>query len=39
MAEYQNLFTAVQVTGPVHYGVELHNATVERSGKPFRAAW
>jgi len=22
MAEYQNLFTAVQVTGPLHHGVE-----------------
>jgi photosynthetic reaction center M subunit len=35
MAEYQNLFTAVQVAGPVHHGTELHNAASERSGEPF----
>ena len=35
MADYQNLFTAVQVAGPVHHGTELHDSTVERSGKPF----
>ena len=35
MAEYQNLFTAVQVTGPLHHGVEQKNAMSERSGEPF----
>jgi photosynthetic reaction center M subunit len=35
MADYQNLFTAVQVAGPVHHGTELHDSTVERTGKPF----
>ena len=35
MADYQNLFTAVQVSGPVHHGTELHNAASTRVGQPF----
>jgi photosynthetic reaction center M subunit len=35
MAEYQNLFTRVQVRGPGHEGVEATERTFARSGKPF----
>ena len=35
MADYQNLFTTVQVAGPVHHGVELHDSLSPRTGKPF----
>ena len=35
MAEYQNLFTAVQVTGPLHDGVPQDKPALSRSGKPF----
>jgi len=35
MAEYQNLFTAVQVTGPLHHGVEQKNALSPRTGEPW----
>ena len=35
MAEYQNLFTAVQPTGPLHDGVELPRDDWKRTGQPF----
>ena len=35
MAEYQNLFTAVQATGPLGDGVPLPRGDWRRSGKPF----
>ncbi len=35
MAEYQNLFTAVQAVGPLHDGVALPREDWKRSGKPF----
>ena len=35
MADYQNLFTAVQVTGPLHDGVAQHKPALSRSGTPF----
>ncbi|MGL4576651.1 MAG: photosynthetic reaction center subunit M, partial [Burkholderiaceae bacterium] len=34
MAEYQNLFTAVRVDGPVHHGVPLGHGNSPRSGSP-----
>jgi len=35
MAEYQNLFTTVQATGPLHDGVALPAEDSKREGKPF----
>jgi photosynthetic reaction center M subunit len=35
MAEYQNLFTTVQATGPLHEGVPLPAEDWKRTGKPF----
>ena len=35
MAEYQNLFTRVQVRGPVYAGVPVTGTSWTRSGKPF----
>ena len=35
MAEYQNIFTVVQATGPVQHGVELGHGNSPGSGKPF----
>ena len=35
MAEYQNLFTAVQVTGPLHDGIAQHKPALSRTGTPF----
>ena len=35
MAEYQNLFTQVQPTGPVSEGVPLPKGDWERTGVPF----
>jgi photosynthetic reaction center M subunit len=35
MADYQNLFTAVQVTGPLHDGIAQHKPALSRSGTPF----
>jgi photosynthetic reaction center M subunit len=35
MADYQNIFTRVQVRGPVHIGVRLPRGSLSRSGKPF----
>jgi len=35
MAEYQNIFTVVQATGPVQHGVELGHGNSPRSGQPF----
>jgi photosynthetic reaction center M subunit len=35
MAEYQNLFTRVQVRGPSHMGVPLPRGNWSRDGKPF----
>ena len=37
MAEYQNIFTRVQVRGPMHSGVELPAGSWKRSGKPFHS--
>ncbi len=37
--EYQNLFTTVTVTGPVHDGVPLGPGNSPRSGKPFLSYW
>ncbi len=34
MADYQNLFTTVQVTGPIHHGVPLPPGDEERLGEP-----
>ena len=33
MAEYQNLFTTVQVTGPIHHGPELPHGDSPRTGE------
>jgi photosynthetic reaction center M subunit len=38
-AEYQNLFTRVQVRGPVHMGPALAAGTWVRQGKPFFVYW
>jgi photosynthetic reaction center M subunit len=35
MAEYQNIFTQIQVRGPVHDGVPLPKGYSDRVGKPF----
>ena len=35
MAEYQNIFTQVQVVGPLHDGVGLPREDAPRSGQPF----
>ena len=35
MAEYQNIFTQVQVKGPAHLGVPLYRDQYGRTGKPF----
>jgi len=35
MAEYQNIFTRVQIRGPVHAGVPVARGPWEREGKPF----
>jgi photosynthetic reaction center M subunit len=35
MIEYQNLFTRVQVRGPVHAGVPLQHGPWKREGQPF----
>ena len=39
MADYQNLFTTVTATGPVHHGVELPHGDSPRTGKPFLLYW
>jgi photosynthetic reaction center M subunit len=35
MADYQNIFTRVQVRGPLHAGVRLPRGSLTRSGQPF----
>jgi photosynthetic reaction center M subunit len=35
MADYQNIFTRVQVRGPAHIGVRLPRGSLSRTGKPF----
>jgi photosynthetic reaction center M subunit len=37
--QYQNIFTAVQVAGPRHHGVELGHGNSPRSGEPFIQHW
>ncbi|WP_428541784.1 photosynthetic reaction center subunit M [Rhodopila sp.] len=37
MAEYQNIFTRVQVRGPLHDGIALPHGSWKRSGKPFHS--
>jgi photosynthetic reaction center M subunit len=37
MAEYQNIFTRVQVHGPTHMGVPLPRGSWARTGKPFQS--
>jgi photosynthetic reaction center M subunit len=39
MADYQNLFTTVTATGPLHHGVELGLGNSPRSGQPFLLYW
>jgi photosynthetic reaction center M subunit len=39
MAEYQNIFTRVQVHAPAYIGVPLPRGTWVRQGKPFFAYW
>ena len=39
MAEYQNIFTRVQVHGPIDMGVALPHGDNPRSGKPFMSYW
>ena len=39
MAEYQNLFTTVQATGPLHHGVPLGPGNSPRLGEPFLIYW
>jgi len=39
MADYQNLFTTVTATGPVHHGVELGPGNSPRTGQPFLLYW
>ncbi len=39
MAEYQNIFTRVQVHGPIDMGVALPAGDSPRSGKPFMSYW
>jgi len=39
MADYQNLFTTVTATGPLHHGVELGPGNSPRTGQPFLLYW
>ena len=39
MAEYQNIFTRVQVHAPAYAGVPLKRGDWARQGKPFFAYW
>ncbi len=39
MADYQNLFTTVTATGPLHHGVELGQGNSPRTGQPFLLYW
>lgn len=39
MAEYQNIFTRVQVHAPMYAGVSLKESSWERAGQPFFAYW
>lgn len=39
MAEYQNIFTRVQVHGPVDMGVPLPKGDAPRAGTPFMSYW
>ncbi len=39
MAQYQNLFTTVTATGPVHPGVELGRGNDPRFGEPVVSYW
>ena len=39
MAEYQNLFTRVQVRAPAYAGVPLKDSAWPREGPPFFAYW
>jgi photosynthetic reaction center M subunit len=39
MAEYQNLFTTVQATGPLHHGIPLGPHNSPRLGEPFLIYW
>ena len=39
MAEYQNIFTRVQVRGPAEPGVELPRGSMRRDGTPFFVYW
>ncbi len=39
MAEYQNIFTQIQVRGPIEMGVPLKDANWGRDGKPFLVYW
>jgi len=39
MAEYQNIFTQVQVRGPAEYGVPLPAGDEPRAGQPFFQYW
>jgi len=39
MAEYQNIFTRVQVVAPLHLGVPLERGNKEREGPPVHLYW
>lgn len=39
MAEYQNIFTRVQLHAPAYAGVALKGSSWERAGQPFFAYW
>ena len=39
MAEYQNIFTQVQVRGPVEYGTPIRDDWYGRTGEPFFVRW
>ena len=39
MAQYQNLFTTVQATGPLHMGVPLGHGNSSRTGQPWFNYW
>ncbi len=39
MAQYQNLFTTVQATGPLHMGVPLGHGNSPRTGQPWFNYW
>ena len=39
MAQYQNLFTTVQATGPLHMGVPLGHGNSARTGQPWFNYW